>query len=230
VITLMLVQDFIPFPSRTQFLGFVRASYLALFPKLIDQRQFNRRARALRLLVEQSRRYGIRRKGWHLGTQYPLDTKPVSLVGYKRNKSHSDFAGSAGYGVRVSRNFKYFGYKRVTVTTLKGIPIIYDLVPVNADERKAAEAVIDPSSSCDFFADKGFLGLQRQTKIFDQTNHLIWTLSCWPINARYFTRCKTERLLANTIVGLCTHVIMKWTSHLLRHLLRMDFNVNVQTF
>lgn len=58
VITLMLMQDFIPFPSETQYIGFIRANYLALFPKLIDQSQFNRRARALRLLVMlQSKKY-----------------------------------------------------------------------------------------------------------------------------------------------------------------------------
>jgi hypothetical protein len=253
VITLMLVQDFIPFPSETQYIGFIRANYLALFPKLIDQSQFNRRTRALRLLVEQFRRYWIVRKGWHLGTRYLLDTKPVPVLGYKRNKSHSDFAGSANYGVCASRNLKYFGYKLVTVTTLNGLPIVYDLVPANSDERKAAESVIDYFSYCDFFADKGFLGFQWQTQIFDQTNNLIWTpqrsnqkyqnvksLDRWLNSIReriegvfhevQNTGRNIERLLTKTIVGLCTRVIIKMTSHLLRHLLRIDFNVNVQTF
>jgi hypothetical protein len=39
-----------------------------------------------------------------------------------------------------------------------------------------------------------------------------------------------ERLLTKTVVGLCTRVIAKMTSHLLRHLLRVDFGINVQTF
>jgi hypothetical protein len=39
-----------------------------------------------------------------------------------------------------------------------------------------------------------------------------------------------ERLLAKTVVGLCARVITKMTSHLLRHLLLVDFGVNVQTF
>jgi hypothetical protein len=39
-----------------------------------------------------------------------------------------------------------------------------------------------------------------------------------------------ERLLAKTILGLCTRVIAKITSHTLRHLLRIDFGVNVQSF
>jgi hypothetical protein len=52
LITLMLAQDFFSFESETQFLAFMRANYLALFPHLCDQSQFNRCSRSLRLLVE----------------------------------------------------------------------------------------------------------------------------------------------------------------------------------
>jgi len=41
--TLMLAQDYIPYPSETQFIEFIRANHLDMFPKLIDQSQFNRR-------------------------------------------------------------------------------------------------------------------------------------------------------------------------------------------
>ena len=253
VITLMLAQDFIPYSSETQYIGHIRANYLDLFPKLLDQSQFNRRTRALRLLVEQLRRSWIIQKGWHRYAQYLLDTKPVPVMGYKRNKKHSDFAGSANYGVCASRNLKYFGYKLVTISTLNGIPMLYDLVPANADERKAAETVIDHFSYCDIFADMGFLGLTWQTQVFDQTNNLIWTprranqayqntknLDRWLSSRReriegvfheiQNTGRNIERLLAKTILGLCTRVIAKMTSHLLRRILLIDFNVNVQTF
>ena len=56
VMTLKLAADFIPYPGEMQFLGFIRANYHALFPDLLDQSQFNRRARSLRLLVEALRR------------------------------------------------------------------------------------------------------------------------------------------------------------------------------
>jgi hypothetical protein len=39
-----------------------------------------------------------------------------------------------------------------------------------------------------------------------------------------------EHLLSKTVSGLCTRVIAKLTSHLLRLLLRIDFNVNVLSF
>jgi hypothetical protein len=253
VISLVLAHDFIPYPAETQYVEFIRANYLALFPRLVDQSQFNRRARALRLLVEELRRFWIIQKGWHLRSCYLMDTKPVPVVGYKRFKNHSDFAGNANYGRCASRNLKYFGYKLVALSTLGGIPVAYELVPANLDERLAAEAVIDHLSSCDIFADKGFLGYEWQTSIFDQTNNLIWTpkrknqyiqnsnaLDRWLSSVReriegvfhevQNTGCNLERLLAKTVLGLCTRIIAKMTSHLLRRLLLIDFSINVQTF
>jgi hypothetical protein len=253
VISLVLAHDFIPYPAETQYVEFIRANYLGLFPKLVDQSQFNRRARALRLLVEQLRRFWIVQKGWHLQSCYLMDTKPVPVVGYKRLKSRSEFAGNANYGRCASRNLNYFGYKLVALSTLSGIPVAYELVPANLDERLAAEAVIDYLASCDIFADKGFLEHEWQTSIFDQTNNLIWTpkrknqyvqnskaLDRWLSSVReriegvfhevQNTGRNLERLLAKTVLGLCTRIIAKMTSHLLRRLLLIDFGINVQTF
>src|SRR5258708_38124566 len=63
MLTLMLAQDFIPYPGETQFIGFIRANYLHLFARLLDQSQFNRRARALRFLVERLRQAWLLRLG-----------------------------------------------------------------------------------------------------------------------------------------------------------------------
>jgi hypothetical protein len=253
VITLILAQDYIPFPSETQYIGFIRANFLDLFPKLVGQSQYNRRARSLYLLVEELRRFWIIQKGWHQQACYLMDTKPVPVMGYKRSKSRSNFLGSANYGRCVSRNLKYFGYKLITITTLDGVPIIYDLVPANLDERLAAEAVIDYLSACDLLADKGFIGVEWQTQMFDQTKNLIWTprrSNQVQQNSASLDRLlnsmreriegvfheiqnvgrNIERLLAKTVWGLCTRVIAKLTSHILRRLLRIDFGVNVQTF
>ncbi len=129
VMTLMLAQDYIPYPSETQYIEFIRANHMDMFPKLVDQSQFNRRARALRLLLEQLRRYWIIQKGWNRQTCYLMDTKPVPVLSYKRNKRRSDFLGKAGYGVCGSRNLKYFGFKLVAISTMRGVPVLYDLDP-----------------------------------------------------------------------------------------------------
>lgn len=253
VLTLLLAMDYLPFPGETQFLGYIRANYLTLFPKLVDQSQFNRRARALRLLLEQLRRHWVLLLGAATETQFLLDTKPVPVVGYKRSKRHSQFAGSADYGQCASRKMRYFGYKLVTLTTLTGLPVLYELVAANTDEREAAETVVESVSGCDIFADKGFLGTDWQAEVRQYTGNRVWTpkranqLQQNPnafdkllnrirervegaFNEIQNTGRNIERLLTKTVIGLCTRVIAKMTSHALKRLLRRDFGINVQTF
>ena len=253
VITLMLAADFIPFPSETQFVEFIRANYLFLFPKLLDQSQFNRRARWLRLLVEELRRHWLMQLGVSSQTHFLLDTKPVSVVGYKRSKKHSDFAGSADYGVCPSRNMKYFGYKLVVISTFDGLPVAYELVPANTDERDAAETVLAYVRDSQIFGDKGFIGADWQAEIYERTGNRIWTVkraNQHLQNSKDFDRWlnsvreriegvfheiqntgrNIERLLAKTVLGLCTRIIAKMASHTLKRILYMEFGVKVQTF
>lgn len=253
VITLLLAMDYFPFPGETQFLGFLRANYLFLFPHLIDQSQFNRRARTLRLLVEEVRKHWAIRLGVTLETQFLLDTKPVPVVGYKRSKRHSDFAGRADYGVCVARKMKYFGFKLVLLSTLDGIPVAYELVPANSDERDAAEEVLKVLWNCDVFCDKGFLDEDWQREWKDDQGNRIWTpkrvnqhlqnpegFDRWlnglreriegTFNVVQNTGRNLERLLRKTVLGLITHVIAKVASHTLKLLLRRFYGIDVQTF
>jgi len=253
VITLMLAADFIPFPSETQFVEFIRANYLFLFPKLLDQSQFNRRARWLRLLVEELRRHWLVQLGVSSRTHFLLDTKPVPVLGYKRSKKHSDFAGSADYGVCPSRNMKYFGYKLVVISSFDGLPVAYELVPANTDERDAAETVLAYVREAHVFGDKGFIGADWQAEIYERTGNRIWTVkraNQHQQNSKDFDRWlnsvreriegvfheiqntgrNIERLLAKTVLGLCTRIIAKMASHTLKRILYMEFGVKVQTF
>jgi hypothetical protein len=253
VITLLVAMDFIPFPSETQFLGFIRANYLALFPRLIDQSQFNRRARALRLLVEELRRAWLVQLGVFQHTRFLLDTKPVPVVGVKRSNRRSDFAGSASYGYCPSRNLKYFGYKLVAITTCSGIPVVYELVPAHTDEREAAEAVLVYLRGCQIIGDKGFIGSGWQAQVYAWTHNQVWTpkrSNQYQQNPKAWDRWLNsvreriegvfheltdtgrdlEGLLAKTVVGLCTRVIAKMASHALKYVLNFQFGIKVQTF
>ena len=109
-------------------------------------------------MIEELRWFWVRKLDAVFETTLLLDTKPGPVVGYKRSKRHSDFAGSASYDHCASRNLKYFGYKLVVLSTLIGIPVVYALVPAHTDEREAAEAVLKYVNGCDILADKGFIG------------------------------------------------------------------------
>jgi hypothetical protein len=253
VMTLMLAGEYVPYPGELQFVGYIRANYHSLFPNLLSQSQFNRRARSLRKLIEQMRRDWLRNFGMTEETHYLLDTKPIPVVGYKRSKKHSDFAGSAAYGYCSSRKFYYFGYKLVMITTMNGIPMAYDLVPANTDERKAAEAVLMTLQNTTVIGDKGFIGAQWQAKIQEQTGNQLFTpkrenqkvqhpagfeLLLNAIRERIEgvfheiqnTGRHIERLLAKTVTGLVTRVAVKVTAHLLKLILRSQYGIDVQTF
>jgi len=253
LITLMLAMDFLSFESETQFLAFMRANHLPLFPKLCDQSQFNRRARSLRLLVEQLRRRWLEELRSPDDLFFLVDTKPVPVLSYKRSKKRSDFRQSAGYGYCSARHFHYFGYKFVAVTTFSGLPVLFEMVAANTDEREAAEEVLCSLRSCDIFGDKGFIGLEWQQEIKEQSGNRIWTakrVNQKEQNPKWFDRLLSsvreriegsfnelqntgrnmERLLAKTVTGLSTRVIAKVTSYTLKLLLRNSFGLDVQTF
>jgi len=82
----MLAQDYIAYPGENQYIGYIQANYPRLFPDLITQSQYNRRARNLRLLVEEMRRYWLKELGLLTQVDLLLDTKPIPLMGYKRSK------------------------------------------------------------------------------------------------------------------------------------------------
>lgn len=253
VLTLMLCADYIPYPGEQQFLEFIRANYGALFPQLPDQSQFNRRSRSLRHLLEALRRYWLQILGVLQSDYYLLDTKPIPIVGYKRRKASSDFAGQADYGYCSSRKLYYWGYKLVMLTTLEGIPVMYDLVSANTDERQAAESVLPYVQNATIIGDKGFLGDEWQAQILQQTGNRLVT----PKRRNQFVKLPSgvqklvnrvreriegvfhelqntgrslERILARTRVGLMTRLISKITAHLLRHLLKKQFQIDIQTF
>jgi len=253
VIALMVAEDYIPYPAETQYLGYIRANHGCLFPKLLDQSQFNRRARGLRHLVEAMRRDWLLELGVEQTTTYLLDTKPIPVMGYKRSKSRSDFRGSADYGYCVSRDLHYFGYKLVMISTLDGIPVIYDLVPANTDERQAAETVLDRIANAQIIGDKGFLGVEWQQQIHQQTGNTVTTPKRKNQKVQHpdgFQRLlnsvreriegvfheiqntgrNIERLLAKTVNGLVTRIIAKVTAHLFKHILRLRHGIDVQTF
>jgi len=109
-------------------------------------------------MFEALRRTWVMQLGGGSAISFVVDTKPIPVMGYKRSKRHSDFHGSADYGYCAARKMKYFGYKLVMLSTLKGLPIAYELVSANTDERKAVEGVLRAVCHSDIYGDKGFVG------------------------------------------------------------------------
>lgn len=254
MLTIMLAIDFFEFSSERRYLAFIRANYLDLFPKLLDQSQFNRRARSLRYLLNELRQDWARELGVQWENHFLLDTTPVVVVGYRRDKSHSNFRGSAGYGYCAARRMKYFGYKLVMLTTLDGTPYSFELVPANTDEREAADEILATLPyGGHVWSDKGFLDEAWQAQWAEQEGVYLWTpkrQNQKAQNPAQFDQLlnqvreriegaydilkeggrSVEHSLAITIDGLCARIIAKISSVTLRLLLRRFFGIDVLTY
>ena len=191
--------------------------------------------------------------GAHLAALYVLDTAPVPVVGYKRPKNNSDFWGSAAYGYCVSKKLHYWGYKFVLLATSDGIPVAFELVPANVDERDAAEEVL-PYANIGSIAlgDKGFIDSQRQEEWKHQYGVSVYTFK--RTNQRVKNSPEIQQLLkqhrsqvettvsslkrveelehhnAKTLLGLITRVITKVTAYVLRHVLLRFHGIDVLNF
>jgi len=163
MITFMILKEFLQFSSERKFMGFMHGNYSDMFPDMVDQSQFNRRSRALRLIMDKLRCHFADELGTQLASLYVLDTEPIPVVGYKRSKKNSDFFGSAEYGYCASKKMHYWGYKCVMLVTSDGTPVAFELVPANTDERDAAEEVLSAANPGSIaLGDKGFIDQKRQ--------------------------------------------------------------------
>ena len=120
-------------------------------------------------MLEMLRRKWVKQLGGGNAVSLVIDTKPIPVVGYRRSKRSSDFHGSADYGYCAARKMKDFGYKLVMLSTLEGLPIAYDLVPANTDEREAVETVLEVVRGCDIYGDKGFIGQDWPEQMTEST-------------------------------------------------------------
>ena len=139
------------------------------------------------------------------------------------------------------------------LSTLKGLPIAYELVSANTDERQSVEGILETVRHCDIYGDKGFIGRDWQQQITSSTGNRIWTVhrqnqhqqissDLKPLISRVRQRIEgvfheiqntgrnPERLLNKTVRGLAVHMTAKIASHTLRLLLRDRFSIDVLTF
>jgi len=253
MLTLMLAIDFFEFSSERRYHAFIAANYRALFPHLLDQSQYNRRARSLRYLLNELRKVWASDLGVSWEKHFLLDTTPVIVVGYRRDKCHSDFRGSADYGYCAARRLKYFGYKLVMLTTLDGTPYSFELVPAHTDERDAADEILDtlPAGS-NAWSDKGFIGdewqadwhsqgvyvwtakrenqHQQNPPQFDQLLHQIRERIEGVFDLLKEGGRSIEKTLAITVEGVCARIIAKISSVTFRLFLRKFYGIDALTY
>ena len=152
VMTLSLAQHWLGVPDEGEFLRLVRNNFLPLFPRLVSQSQFNRRARCLCWVINALRQHLIEKMGitqsHHLKSAcYLIDRTPVHLRHWRRFGQGHLRLPEAALGYCASKKETYYGFRLLALTTLDGIFVGWDLFAANLDEREAAQDLLDSCRS-----------------------------------------------------------------------------------
>jgi hypothetical protein len=234
VLSLAICAEWGPWDSERGFWRCARQHLRHLFPRLVDQSEFNRRRRALYPALAAIQRARAERLGAYLERERLLDTKPVAVMVLKRHDDRGlAFDGRAAVGWCQTKRQWYYGFKLALALTLDGVIVRYDLVPANVDDRDAAAEVLE--AGCRYWADKGFYGRECQREWREADGALVraepprGTRAAWPrafaylahrirqvieaVNAQLQGQFAIERTLAKTLWGLVTRVQAKLTAH-----------------
>lgn len=175
VMTLSLAQHWLGFASETEFVRFVGLNYRPLFPRLLDQSQFNRRARSLCWLLDAFRRWLVGQAEAHTAAYYLLDGTPVHVRHWRRYGPRSLRLPGAALGYCAAKRETFYGYKLVLLCTGDGRLLDFVLLPADVDERVALDELLERYRNLEIFADKGFVDQGRQAYLREQYGHRLWT-------------------------------------------------------
>jgi hypothetical protein len=238
LVTLALYQELIGEPREDHFFRLHQASLLTFFPELNERSRYNRRKRDLCSVILAVRgSLQLVLDALALSETAVIDSAPVPCVGYKREKGHSDFLGTADYGRCQSKALKYFGCKLHTVVSLGGVILSFLLTPASPYDNQAVRELLD---SCThhlkrLLGDKAYndaalqeylkqsyaLDLlapvkvnqppQRSASAQQQLNRL--RMICETVNAQLQEQLHLSKHYAKSTQGLITRIAAKLTAH-----------------
>jgi hypothetical protein len=172
VLTLMVAQHWCGFQKEATFLRFINNNYRELFPRLIDQSQFNRRARNLCWLLNRLRYEILQQMGALQETIRLIDGTPVHVRHWRRYGAGHLMLPEAALGHCAAKKETFYGYRLVVMTTPDGVITDWELISGNADEREAAWDMLYEYRHLLCLGDKGFLERLRQ-EVLDEDRDVI---------------------------------------------------------
>ncbi len=175
VITLSLAQHWCGFDKEREWLRFIDNNYRALFPHLLSQSEFNRRARNLCWLINAMRRWVLEQMGAYEEEYRLIDGTPIHVRHWRRYGRSHLMLPDAALGYCAAKKETFYGYRLVVLTTLEGVITDWGLIPANADEREAALDLLESYRDRTVFGDKGFLDQLRQALLAELTGNQLLT-------------------------------------------------------
>jgi hypothetical protein len=175
VLTLALAQHWCGCRHEREWLRRVAHDYRPLFPRLLSQSEFNRRARNLCWLLNVLRHHLVQQLGG-LATEYRLiDGTPIHVRHWRRYGPGHLLLPQASLGYCAAKKETFYGYRLVVLTTLEGLITDWTLISASTDEREAADDLLAGYHNLQVLGDKGFLDQFRQALLTELTGNQLLT-------------------------------------------------------
>ena len=167
LVCLAVAQVLLDCPADRRFLAFARWRLAHLFPYLPKQPGYNKRLRALAPQIVALLNLIVFESPSLCDRVWLLDGTPVPCGQSRETARRSELAGHAAYGWCRSHSRFFWGFRLLLVCAPDGMPLGFDLVAANVDERRAAAEVLKrlPLAGHTVLADKGFAGEQFEALV-----------------------------------------------------------------
>src|SRR5579862_4465132 len=175
VMTVVLAQHWCGFATEREWLRFLRQNYLPLFPRLLSQSEFNRRARNLCWLLNRLRRRLVQQLGAFTETYRLIDGTPLHVRPWRRYGKGHLLLREATLGYCAAKKEMFYGYRLLVLATLDGVITDWGLVSATTDEREAALDLLEDSRNLRVLGDKGFLDQLRQEWLRTHAGNQLFT-------------------------------------------------------
>lgn len=235
VITIALYQELIGENREDHFFRLHREELRQYFPEFNERSRYNRRKRDLSqmfLIIKSS-------LGMILGLSEikiaAIDSAPIPVTGYKRDKKHTDFT-QAAYGYCSSKALKYFGFKFHSLVSICGSIIDFCLTNAASYDDQVVEEFLDRNQTHiqEVLGDKAYVSEELKQLLREQmgiwlytpkksnakttTQHLNklqskWRLMVETVNAQLQEQFHLSKHYAKSRWGLLTRIAAKITAH-----------------
>jgi hypothetical protein len=237
IVAIALYQELIGEPKEDHFFRLHRSQLLPFFPRLNERSRYNRRKRDLWSVIL-ALRCGILvmlHSADH--DTAVVDSAPVPVMGYKRDKTGSDFVGTAGYGICSSKALKYFGVKLHNLVTLTGIILDFILTSASPYDNQAVMELFEAQKGIlrEVLGDKAYNDQSLQYTLKQELGITLWAprknnqepaqskeyrkvrhrarLMVETVNSQLQEQLHLSKHYAKSTWGLFTRVAAKVTAH-----------------
>ncbi|MFF5011541.1 IS982 family transposase [Streptomyces phaeochromogenes] len=143
LLTLAVLSALLGYTSERRWLRRVAADFRGMFPYVPGQSGYNKRLRAASsLLTCMIRILAVDTTLWS-DDVWVVDSTPVGCGCSRETAKRSDLAGWAQYGYCASHSRYFWGLRLHLVCTLGGLPVLFAVTGVKADERETLRDMLD---------------------------------------------------------------------------------------